>query len=115
MARLGWAVALALALAIAGGACGGKSGTSQPATVDQQPPPPPPPPPKKAGIDFGTQGPWPVQNVAYGSADGIQESPVVAVTTDEAENRWVATPRALYLLRPGDKAFKRFDELDGHV
>jgi hypothetical protein len=118
MARLGWAVALALPLALAGAACGGKSSNGQ--AVVNPPPPgcggapcPPPPPPKKPGIDFGTQGPWPVQNVVYGSADGIEESPVVAVTTDEAENRWVATPRALYVLRPGDKTFKRFDELDG--
>ena len=35
-------------------------------------------------------------------AAGILESPVVGVTTDEAQNRWVATRGALYLLRPGE-------------
>jgi hypothetical protein len=64
-------------------------------------------------IQFGTQGPWPVQNKVYGFADGILESFVVGATTDEAENLWVATPRALYVLQPGDKSFKRYDENDG--
>src|SRR5207248_1642276 len=32
---------------------------------------------------FGTPGPWPVANVTYGFADGIQEAPVVGVSTDE--------------------------------
>jgi hypothetical protein len=65
------------------------------------------------GVAFGTQGPWPVANVRYGAADGILESPVVGVTTDEAQNRWVATHEALYLLRPGDGAFRRYDAADG--
>jgi hypothetical protein len=51
--------------------------------------------------------------VVYGAADGIRESPVVGLTTDEAEDRWAATPQALYLLRPGDKAFHRYDVSDG--
>jgi hypothetical protein len=71
---------------------------------------------------FGTPGPWPMANVTYGSADGIQESPVVGVSTDEpvkqadgtiTQNLWVATNQALYLLRPGDKQFTRFDGNDG--
>jgi hypothetical protein len=49
----------------------------------------------------------------YGSADGILESPVVGFTTDEAQNRWVATHDALYLLRPGDAKFTRFDAAEG--
>jgi hypothetical protein len=54
-----------------------------------------------------------VENAIYGAAAGIAESPVVAMTTDEAQNRWVATPRALYLLRPGETSFRRLDEVDG--
>ena len=54
-----------------------------------------------------------MENAIYGAAAGIAESPVVAMTTDEAQNRWVATPRALYLLRPGETSFTRFDEVDG--
>lgn len=65
------------------------------------------------GIPFGTPGPWPVANVTYGAADGILETPIVAMTTDEAQNRWVATPHALYLLRPGETRFTRFDETNG--
>jgi hypothetical protein len=62
---------------------------------------------------FGTQGPWPVANAIYGAKDGIKELPVIGVTTDEAQNRWVATNAALYLLEPGATTFKRFDERDG--
>ncbi len=112
MARLGWAFVAAAALALGAAGCGSRSEAEDP-SKDPPPPPPPPPPPVDPGFQFGTRGPWPAENAVYGSADGILESPVVAVTTDEAENRWVATPRALYLLRPGDKAFRRYDELDG--
>lgn len=71
------------------------------------------PAPQARTVAFGTPGPWPVANVAYGAADGIGESPVVGLTTDEAQNRWAATPQALYLLRPGDKTFHRYDASDG--
>ncbi len=93
-------------------ACGG--GSSK-APVAQSPPPSQPqaPPPVDSGFKFGTQGPWPVANVVYGAKDGILESPVVAMSTDEAQDRWVATHDALYLLRPGDATFRRFDEKDG--
>ena len=104
-------------------ACGGGSGSSEPAPSggtgnDGGGTPPPqapqqPPPQQPPGFQFGTQGPWPIANVTYGAAEGIQESPVVAMTTDEAQNRWIATPRALYLFRPGETAPSRFDETDG--
>ena len=75
-------------------------------------------------ITFGTRGPFPAGNVSYGAADGIQESPVVGVTTDEpvtlpgaqagvTQNLWVATHSALYLLRPGETKFHRYDAADG--
>jgi hypothetical protein len=54
-----------------------------------------------------------VVNVSYGPGDGIQETPVVGLTTDGAQNRWLATNAALYLLRPGDTRFRRFDARDG--
>jgi len=62
---------------------------------------------------FGTPGRGRIANVTYSSADGIQESPVVRVSSDEpvrqadgtiTQNLWVATNQALYLLRPGDKS-----------
>ena len=75
-------------------------------------------------ITLGTPGPWPTGNVTYGAAEGIQESPVVGVTTDEpvslpgahagvTQNLWVATHSALYLMRPGETQFHRFDATTG--
>jgi hypothetical protein len=61
-------------------------------------------------------GPWPAAPITvYGSAQGLLEAPISA-STDEAENIWVVTGRALYLLRPGDKTFRRYTAADGlHV
>jgi hypothetical protein len=98
--------AVALAAVTLATACGGGSS-------DPPPPPSPPPPPPGTGFQFGTPGPWPVENRTFGAADGIRERSVVGFTTDEAQNRWLATHRALYLLRPGDTAFRRLDQRDG--
>lgn len=38
---------------------------------------------------------------------------MVGVSTDESQNLWVATRVALYLMKPGDKQFRRFDVKDG--
>ena len=65
------------------------------------------------GASFGGKGPWGDGNRRYGAADGIREQPVVGASTDEAQNLWVATHAALYLLRPGEKTFRRFDARDG--
>lgn len=62
---------------------------------------------------FGGPGPWPMDNVTYGAAQGIREQPVVGTSTDEAQNLWVATHNALYLLKPGWTQFKRYDAADG--
>lgn len=62
---------------------------------------------------FGTPGPWPVQNITYSAANGILESPIVGITTDETQNIWVATHQALYLLQPGQLTFKRFAAAEG--
>ncbi len=66
-----------------------------------------------AGARFGGASPWGGANARYGSADGILEQPVVGATTDEAQNLWVATRSALYLLKPGEKSFRRFTAADG--
>ena len=58
-------------------------------------------------------GPWGDGNRSYGAADGILEQPVVGASTDEGQNLWVATHDALYLLKPGEKTFRRFDARDG--
>jgi hypothetical protein len=91
----------ALATAVALAACG----SSGKGNADGSPTSP--------GSAFGSRGPWPVSNVTYGSADGIRELPVVGFTTDEAQNRWAATPQALYLLRPAATTFHRYDASDG--
>ncbi|MEN9797462.1 MAG: hypothetical protein RL653_1158 [Pseudomonadota bacterium] len=62
---------------------------------------------------FGGPGPWPLENRTYGAADGLLESPVVGSSTDAAQNLWVVTHEALYLLRPGDARFQRFAAADG--
>ncbi len=92
---------LTLAIAVLAMACG--SSSSRSGKGEASPPP----------VTFGSRGPWPVENAVYGGAQGILEAPVVGVTTDEAQNRWVATRDALYLLRPGDTTFRRFGEGDG--
>jgi hypothetical protein len=58
-------------------------------------------------------GPWPTNNVTYGAADGIQETPIVGITTDESQNLWVATNSALYLRTPAATRFIRFDASAG--
>jgi hypothetical protein len=65
------------------------------------------------GVTFGGPGPWPMTNVTYGQKDGIQETPVVGMSTDEQQNLWVATHHALYLLKPGQPRFTRFDSKAG--
>jgi hypothetical protein len=76
-------------------------------------PTPTPPPADEPPVAFGTPGPWPIENAVYGVAQGIQELPVVAMSTDEAQNRWVATHAALYLFTPGSAAPRRFTAADG--
>jgi hypothetical protein len=102
---------VAVAASVLAIACGG--GSSGAAAPQQANPAPTPTPQAPKGVTFGEQGPWPVANVVYGAGDGILETPIVSMTTDEAQNRWVATHRALYLMRPGDKRFTRFDESSG--
>ncbi len=104
------ALLLAGALAFGGAACGERAATEQPIQPEPGPGPDPQPDPR---VPFGTPGPWPVENAIYAGAAGILESPVVALTTDEAQNRWIATRRALYLVRPGEKTARRYDEQDG--
>jgi hypothetical protein len=108
---LRWIV-LAGALALAASGCGGGTSTPAPPDVPDVPDVPDEPTPERR-IQFGTQGPWPVENAVYGAAAGILEGPVVGVTSDEAQNRWVATHDALYLLRPGETSFRRYDGRDG--
>jgi hypothetical protein len=100
--------AAAVALAAAALSCGSSAKPGAP-----KPPDPPGPPPQPPVFQFGTQGPWAIENRTYGAADGILEDQVVGFTTDEAQNRWVATNRALYLLRPGETRFRRYDARDG--
>jgi len=92
----------------------GPTGTPDAGPVDTPDAGPPPPDPHKVG---GLRaGPWPVAPLTvYGSAQGLLERPISA-STDEAENLWVVTGSALYLMRPGDKTFRRYTARDGlHV
>jgi hypothetical protein len=94
---------------------GGDVGTDG-GTPDGGPPDAGPPdagPPDGGPPAFGGPGPWPLHDVTYGSQDGIQETPIVGMSTDEMQNLWVATHAAVYVLRPGETKFKRFDLRDG--
>jgi len=74
------------------------------------PGPPPPDPHRIGGLGAG---PWPTAPITvYGSTQGLLEAPVSA-STDESENIWVVTQRALYLLAPGGKTFRRYTAADG--
>src|SRR2546426_9198485 len=55
----------------------------------------------RSGSRFGGSSPWGGANAKYGAVEGIREQPVVGATTDEAQNLWVATHSALYVMRPG--------------
>ena len=58
---------------------------------------------------FGSAGPWPLLEVrAFGEAEGLPTSSIVDVSTDAAQNVWVAHRQAVYLLRPGADRFVRY-------
>ena len=64
------------------------------------------------GVTTGP-GPWPTQALTqYGPAQGLTE-PLVDVSTDEAQNIWAVSSDALYVMRPGDTAFRRYTDADG--
>jgi hypothetical protein len=99
-----------------GGDVGTDGGTPDGGPPDAGPPDAGPPdagPPDGGPPAFGGPGPWPMQNVTYGLNDGIFETPIVGMSTDESQNLWVATHQALYLLKPGQKKFTRFDSKAG--
>jgi hypothetical protein len=51
----------------------------------------------------------------YGSGQGLLEAPLSA-SVDESENLWVVTDKALYLMTPGARTFRRYTAQDGlHV
>jgi hypothetical protein len=66
-----------------------------------------------SGSRFGGPSAWGAANAKYGAAEGILEQPVIGATTDEAQNLWVATQSALYVMKPGEQAFRRFTARDG--
>jgi hypothetical protein len=108
-------------------ACGG-SDSSSPATSDQPstaPPPgqtssnPPstnPPPTTTPPPSSGAAGPWPVADLkVYATAQSLAGT-VIDASPDDAQNIWAVTPDALYVLRPGQTAFRRYTTADGlHV
>jgi hypothetical protein len=119
--RLGVLAALALVVAACTGAPPATGSPEQTVAVTGTPTGPaagpgaatPPVESPEAPPRFGGPGPWPVANQVFGAAEGIGESPVVGASTDEAQNLWVATHTALYLLRPGETTFRRYGSRDG--
>jgi hypothetical protein len=66
-----------------------------------------------SGSKFGGPSPWGAANTIHPAGDGILEQPVTGATTDEAQNLWVATHSALYMMKPGEQSFRRFTVRDG--
>src|SRR5947207_2572725 len=62
------------------------------------------------GLGAGPFPPGPM--FIYGSAQGLLEAPISAAV-DEGENLWVVTERALYLMAPGARTFRRYTAHDG--
>ena len=116
-----WIRAVLCALLCVLSACSG-SDSSSPAASDQQPSTSPPPgtssnppttnPPPAAG----GAGPWPTADLTvYASAQSLTGT-VIDAGPDDAQNIWVVTPDALYVLRPGQTAFRRYTTAEGlHV
>jgi hypothetical protein len=65
-------------------------------------------------IGYLGAGPWPLTTRAFKTPGmGILEAVIVGASTDEAQNLWVATNTALYLLQPGWTTFRRYTAADG--
>jgi hypothetical protein len=111
--RTRWgALAPIAALAILAAACGNGSPAAAPPSGNPGTPAPTGRPTPGARVPLGTAGPWAIENRVYAGPSGIRETFIVGVTTDEAQNRWIATPNALYLAPPSGGLW-RFDEMDG--
>ncbi|MDR0965996.1 MAG: hypothetical protein LBM75_05780 [Myxococcales bacterium] len=82
---------------------------------------PPPIPEADAGYGdddlpypLGSAGPWPLTAVRFfGEPEGLPEDGLADVSTDLAQNVWVAHRQAIYLLRPGSTRFERFGPESG--
>ena len=78
--------------------------------VDAGPPDAGPDPHRIGGLGRGPFSADPL--VIYGSGQGLLEPPISA-SVDEAENLWVVSHDALYLMAPGAKVFRRYTAQDG--
>ena len=78
-----------------------------------QPPPPPPPTPPPPPPPGGAAGPWPVTDITTYSAAQSLIGSIIDAGPDDAQNIWAATPDTLYVLRPGQTAFKPFTAANG--
>lgn len=121
-----WVLATLTSVFGAAAACGGGSSTTRPATASEaadsgsQGP-------SDAGVLFvdagaadagfnwfGKPGPWPTApRTTYGAAAGLGTAPIIDVSTDEAQNIWAVSHDALYLMRPGETTFRKYDQADG--
>src|SRR5438132_12488696 len=78
--------------------------------VDAGPPDAGPDPHSIGGLGSGPFSADPL--VIYGSGQGLLEPPISA-SVDEAENLWVVSHDALYLMAPRAKVFRRYTAQDG--
>src|SRR5438309_5796364 len=86
------------------------SATPDAGAVDAGPPDAGPDPHRIGGLGRGPFSADPL--VIYGSGQGLLEPPLSA-SVDEAENLWVVSHDALYLMAPGAQVFRRYTAQDG--
>jgi hypothetical protein len=121
-----WIRAVLCALLCALSACGGSdspppAASEQPSTSPppgQTPPTNPPtnPPPTNPPPTSNPAGPWPVADLTmYAATQGLTGT-IIDASPDDAQNIWAVTQDALYVLRPGQTAFRRYTAAEGlHV
>lgn len=117
-----WIRAVLCALLFVLGACSGSDNppaASTTPTSDQPSTSPPgqtPPTTTNPPPTSGAAGPWPVTDLQVYAAGQSLTGTVIDASPDDAQNIWAVTSDALYVLRPGQTAFRRYTAADGlHV
>jgi hypothetical protein len=101
-------------------ACAGSDSSPPEASTTPSPPPssspPPGQPPTNPPPTSNPAGPWPVADLTIYAAAQSLSGTIIDASPDDAQNIWAVTPDALYVLRPGQQAFRRYTAADGlHV
>ena len=114
-----WIRAVLCALLCLLSACGGsdssppEASNSPSSTPPSSSPPPTNPPPTNPPPTSNPAGPWPVADLTLYAAAHALNGTIIDAGSDDAQNIWAATPDTLYVLRPGQTAFRQFTAANG--